>query len=150
MEFPKKFTVLGNLSVVFWIVLGSVGLWLYSPVYGWLFLVVALIATFGVLKFIGCLRPCYHCKKCTMGFGRISALFFGKRSLKDFKETYGMAPAIFFYALIGPFPAALLLISTVEAFTVLKITLLLCLLTISIYSGLTWRPSRELLSAGTP
>jgi hypothetical protein len=133
----------GNLAVILWIVLGSVAFWLYNQVAGWLFLIFALIAIYGVLKFLGCLRPCYHCKKCTFGLGRISALFFGKRSLKDPKESYGMASAVFFYTLLGPFPAVLLLISTVQELAVLKIAVLLFLLTISLYSALTWRPTRK-------
>jgi hypothetical protein len=144
MEFQKTFTVLGNLAVILWIVLGSMAFWLYNQVAGWLFLVAALIATYGGLKFLGCLRPCYHCKKCTFGLGRISALFFGKRSLKDPKESYGMASAVFFYALFGPFPAVFLLISTVQAFAVFKILVLLGLLTISLISVLSWRATREL------
>jgi len=135
---------LGNLAVILWIVLGSLAFWLYNQVAGWLFLVTALIATYGVLKFLGCLRPCYHCKKCTFGLGRIAALFFGKRSLKDPKESYGMASAVFFYALFGPFPAVFLLISTVQEFAVFKIVVLLGLLTISLYSGLSWRTTRKL------
>jgi len=143
MEFKKRFTVLGNLAVILWIGLGSLAFWLYNQVAGWLYLVAALIGTYGVLKFLGCMRPCYHCKKCTFGLGRISALFFGKRSLKDPKESYGLASAIFFYALFGPFPALFLFVSTVEAFAVLKITVLLCLMAISLYSGLTWRTPTE-------
>lgn len=135
---------MGNLVVIFWIALGSLAFWLYNQIAGWLFLVASLIATYGVLKLLGCLRPCYHCKKCTFGLGRISALFFGKRSLKDPKESYGMTSAVFFNALFGPFPAVFLLISTVQAFAVFKIMVLLCLLGISLYSGLTWRTTSKL------
>jgi hypothetical protein len=106
---------------------------------GIIFLLVALIGVYGILKFLGCLRPCYNCKKCTFGLGRLAALYFGKRSLKDYKETYGLAIAIFFYALIGPFPTALLLISAVQTLAISKIVVFVCLLMISIYSGLTWR-----------
>jgi hypothetical protein len=45
--------------------------------------------------------------------------------------------------LIGPFPAAVLLVSTVQAFTVLKVAVLVCLLTLSVYSALTWRPTHK-------
>ena len=75
--------------------------------------------------------------------GRLAALYFGKRSLKDYKETCGIATAIFFYALLGPFPAVFLLISTIQAFTVLKIVVLVGTLAISLYSGLTWRKTRK-------
>lgn len=134
----------GNLAVILWIVLGSVAFWLYNQVAGWLFLVVALIAIYGILKFLGCMRPCYQCKKCTFGLGRISALFFGKRSLKDPKQSYGIASAFFFYVLLGPFPAVFLLISTLQVFDVFKIVVLLCLLTISLCSALTWRPTHKM------
>ena len=119
-------------------------LWLYNQVAGWLFLFAMLIATYGVLKILGCMRPCYHCKKCTFGLGRIAALYFGKRSLKDYKETYGIVTAILFYGLLGPFPAAILLIIKVQAFEVINIVVLLNLLAISLYSALTWRAARKL------
>jgi hypothetical protein len=136
--------VFGNLAVLLWIIIDSIAFWLFNQVAGWLFLITALIGIYGILKFLGCLRPCYQCKKCTFGLGRISALFFGKRSLKDPKESYGMISAVFFYTLLGPFATAVLLISTIQTLTVLKIMVLLCVLTISLYSGLTWRPTRRL------
>jgi hypothetical protein len=82
-------------------------------------------------------------KNGTFGLGRIAALYFGKRSLKDYKHTYGIAIAIFFYALLGPFPAVFLLISTLQALDALKIVVLLALLTVSLWSALTWLPTRK-------
>ena len=133
----------GNLAVILWIILDSVAFWLYNQAAGWLFLIFALIAIYGVLKFLGCLRPRYHCKKCTYGMGRISALYFGKRSLKDYKQTYGLAPAIFFYALLGPVPAAVLLISTLQDFSMLKTAVLIFPFVVTLNSGLTWRPTNK-------
>jgi hypothetical protein len=116
---------------------------LYNLAAGVVFLLVALIAVYGVLKFLGCLRPCYNCKKCTFGMGRLAALYFGKRSLKDYAKTYRLPVAMFYYILIGPFPAAVLLISVVQAFTLLKAAILIFLLALSVYSGLTWLPIRK-------
>lgn len=143
IEFPKPLAVFGNLAVAVWIALDSIAFWLFDPIAGIVFLLAALIAVYGVLKFLGCMRPCYNCKKCTFGMGRIAALFFGKRSLKDYKETYGLPTAIFFYVLLGPFPAAFLIVSLVQAFEVAKIVVLVCLVIFSLYSGLTWRPSHK-------
>ena len=144
IDFPKTFTILGNLALALWIALDTAAFVFFSVAAGVVFLLVALIAVYGVLKFLGCLRPCYNCKKCTFGLGRLSALYFGKRSLKDYKYNYRLGTAIFFYALIGPFPAAILLASTVQVFTVVKIGVFLCLLMISIFSALTWRTTRKL------
>jgi hypothetical protein len=109
-------------------------------------LIVLLIAIYGILKFLGCLRPCYNCKKCTYGMGRLAALYFGKRDLKDYKQTYHLPVAIFYYALLGPFPAAILLASDVEAFSLAKTAVLLCLLAFSAFSASTWRATTGSLS----
>ena len=71
--------------------------------------------------------------------GRLAALYFGKRSLKDYKYNYHLPTAIFFYILLGPFPAAILLISTLQSFTILKAAVLIVLLALSVYSASTWR-----------
>jgi hypothetical protein len=115
------------------------GFWLINWAYGVIFLLAALIGIYGILKFLGCLRPCYNCKKCTFGLGRLAALYFGKRSLKDYKYTYRLPVAIFFYIFLGPFPVVVLLVSTVQAFIVLKALVLAVLLVLSVYSALTWR-----------
>jgi hypothetical protein len=139
IEFPKILVILGNIALAVWIALDVAGLVLVNWVAAVVYLFAALIAVYGVLKFLGCLRPCYNCKKCTFGMGRLAALYFGKRSLKDYKYNYHLPVALFYYVFIGPFPAAILLVSTVQAFTILKAGFLVVLLLISVYSALTWR-----------
>lgn len=143
IEFPKNLVITGNFALAVWIVLDTIGLLLYNLAAGVVFILVALIGIYGVLKFLGCLRPCYNCKKCTFGMGRLAALYFGKRSLKDYKKTYHLPVAIFYYILLGPFPAALLLVSTIQAFTILKVAVLVTLLVITVYSASTWRPNSK-------
>ena len=142
IEFPKTFTIIGNITLATWIALDTVAFLLFDLVAGIVFLLVTLIAIYRVLKFLGCLRPCYNCKKCTFGMGRLAALYFGKRSLKDYKHTYHLPAAIFFYAFIGPFPAAFSLFSTFQVFTILKATVSIVLLLLAIYSGLTWQAKK--------
>jgi hypothetical protein len=139
IEFPKKLVIVGNFAVALWILLDIIGALLFNIIAGAVFPLVAVIGIYGILKFLGCLRPCYNCKKCTFGMGRIAVLYFGKRSLKDYTKTYGFSVAIFFYILLGPFPTAVLLFSTVQSFTILKAAVFATLLLISVYSALTWR-----------
>jgi hypothetical protein len=134
---------LGNVAVAVWIALDTAAFWLINLGAAVAFLLVALIAVYGVLKFLGCMRPCYNCRKCTFGMGRIAALYFGKRSLKDYKQTYHLPTALFFYAFLGPFPAAVLLAATVQGFAVLNVGVLVCLLAFSIVSASTWLPARK-------
>ncbi len=145
IEFPENLTIIGNLALAFWIALDTLAFLLYDLVVGVVFLLAALIAVYGVLKFLGCLRPCYNCKKCTFGLGRLAALYFGKRSLKDYQYNYKLPTAIFFYLLIGPFPIVFALFSFIQDFTVLKGAVFVCLLLFTVYSGLTWRMNKPKL-----
>ena len=70
-------------------------------------------------------------------------MYFGKRSLKDYKHNYGLGVAVFFSALIGPFPAVFSLFYMVQAFSIPKIAVTLILLVLSVYSALTWRLRRS-------
>jgi hypothetical protein len=140
--FPEKLVILGNLALFAWIVLDSVAFLLYDTTAGIVFFIVALIAIYGVLHFIGCLRPCYNCIKCTHGMGRLAALYFGKRIFKDYKYSYKLPTAIFFTLYIGAFPAAFALYSAIQDFTVTKAAVFVILLAITIFSGLTWRTKK--------
>jgi hypothetical protein len=141
--FPEKLVVLGNLALFVWIILDAVAFFLYNLTDGVVFLVVALIAVYGVLHFIGCLRPCYNCIKCTHGMGRLAALYFGKRILKDYKYSYKLPTAIFFTLLVGAFPAAFALYSALQDVSFIKSAVFGVLLVFTIFSGLTWRTKKR-------
>jgi hypothetical protein len=140
--FPKKLVLLGNLALAVWIVLDSVPFLLFDITIGVVFLVAVLISVYGVLHILGCLRPCYNCIKCTHGMGRLAALYFGKRSFKDYKYSYHLPTAIFFSLLIGAFPAVFALFSMLQNFTIVKAAVFVILLGLTIYSGLTWRTTK--------
>ena len=72
--FPEKLVLFGNLALFLWIVLDTVAFLLYDITAGIAFFIVTLIAIYGVLHFIGCLRPCYNCIKCTHGMGRLGGI----------------------------------------------------------------------------
>jgi hypothetical protein len=141
--FPKNLVLLGNIALFVWIVLDTVAFLLFDVVVGVVFLMVALIAIYGVLHLIGCLRPCYNCIKCTHGMGRLAALYFGKRILKDYKYSYKLPTAIFFSLFIGAFPAVFALFSALQSFTIVKAAVFLVLVALTVFSGLTWRPIKK-------
>ena len=137
--FPENLVIFGNLALFLWIVFDTVAFLLFDITAGIVFFVVTLIAIYGVLHFIGCLRPCYNCIKCTHGMGRLAALYIGKRIFKDYKYSYKLPTAIFFSIYIGAFPVAFALYSAVIDFTVIKAAVFVVLLAFTIFSGLTWR-----------
>jgi len=141
--FPKNLVLLGNIALAVWIVLDTVAFLLFDLRVGVVFLVVALIAVYGILHIIGCLRPCYNCIKCTHGMGRMAALYFGKPILKDYKYSYKLPTAIFFSLFIGAFPAVFALFSVLQSFTIIKAVVFVILLALTVYSGLTWRTTKR-------
>jgi hypothetical protein len=141
--FPKKLILFGNVGLAIWIVLDAVAFLLFNITVGVVFFLVALVAVYGVLNILGCLRPCYNCIKCTHGMGRLAALYFGKSIFKDYKYNYKLPTAIFFSLLIGAFPTAFALFSMLQNFTTIKTALFLVLLSLTIYSCLTWRTTKR-------
>ena len=141
--FPENLVLFGNIGLAMWIAFDTVAFLLYDITVGVVFFIVVLIAIYGVLHILGCLRPCYNCIKCTHGMGRLAALYFGKRIFKDYKYSYKLPTAIFFSLLIGAFPAAFALFSMLQNFTVIKAAIFLVLLALTIYSGLTWRTTKK-------
>jgi hypothetical protein len=141
--FPEKLVLLGNLALFVWIVLDAAAFLLFNITDGIVFFVVTLVLIYGLLHFLGCLRPCYNCIKCTHGMGRLAALYFGKRIFKDYKYSYKLPTAILFTLYIGAFPATFALYSAVIDFTVIKAAVFVGLLSFTIYSGLTWRTKKR-------
>jgi hypothetical protein len=141
--FPEKLVIYGNLALFLWIVLDTAAFLLYDIMAGIVFFVGTLIAIYGVLHILGCLRPCYNCIKCTHGMGRLAALYFGRRIFKDYKYSYKLPTAIFFMLFIGAFPAAFAIYSTIIDFAVVKTALAAVLLALTIFSASTWRTKKR-------
>jgi hypothetical protein len=137
--FPEKLVLYGNFALFIWILLDTAAFLLFNITSGIAFLIVTLIAVYGVLHLLGCLRPCYNCIKCTHGMGRLAALYFGKRIFKDYKYSYKLPTAIFFTLYIGAFPAAFAFYSALADFTVVKAAVFVVLLAFTVFSSLTWR-----------
>jgi len=137
LELTRQLNILGNLGLLAWMFLAFLGVLLYSQIYGWLYLIVEAAVVYGILRRLGC-RNCYRCKVCTIGFGRLAGAFFGKGFIK--KESVGNRIGLiaFVYFLSLPLPAALLVLSMTQAFSVLKVLVLVCLLAIVAYSLTTW------------
>lgn len=140
--FPGRLVLLGNLALFVWIVLDAAAFLLYDFTDGVAFFILTLILIYGVLHFLGCLRPCYNCIKCTHGMGRLAALYFGRRIFKDYKYNYKLPTAIFFTLYVGAFPAVFALYSTLTGFSLVKAAVLVVLLGLTLFSATTWRTKK--------
>jgi hypothetical protein len=134
-EYSKSLLILGNLGIALWIVISAVACWFFNPILGWLFLVSAFVLVFAILRRLGC-SSCYYCKSCTMGFGKLSDLFFGRGYMAGIKSSAGLK-VVFVYGLLGLIPIGFLAVSIMQEFTAPKIVVLVFLLVLLIYSGVS-------------
>ena len=134
-EYSKCSIILGNLLMLLWIALGTIGCYFFRPLVAWLYLAFAIIMVFVVLRKMVCTNCYYYDKWCCMGWGKLSALFFKKGEIENFPKSIGIKIAPLFYGLLTLIPLVLIVISIIKEFTVPKLVVLFLLLFVSFYSG---------------
>ena len=135
--YSKTLLTVGNLAIVLWILLGAVACWFFNPLLGLFFPISAIALIFAILRRLGC-SSCYYCKTCTMGFGKLSDLFFGSGYMTGVKSSLTLK-IIFVYILLGVIPIAFLTVSIIQDFAATKIAVL-ALLLVLLFSSVSRRP----------
>lgn len=133
--YPKAVIILGNFMMLLWIALGTIACWFLSPLAAWIYLPSAIIMIFIVLRKLVCPDCYYYGKWCSLGWGKLSALFFKKGNVEKFAIGVGLKLAPLTYGLLTLVPLILIVISLFLGFSLFKITILVLLLLISFYSG---------------
>ena len=77
---------------------------------------------------------CYYCVSCTKGFAKLSKLFLGGNSIPGISRGSTLGMAIFIYVLLSIIPGTVIVSSMFQEFTLLKLSLLVCLLSVSTYN----------------
>jgi hypothetical protein len=131
-------TILGNLGILLWMILGTVAVWFFSPLYAWIFLFFAFITIFAVIRRSLC-KTCAYCKKCTMGSHKLSELVFGKAELGGLSANSLLSRLVVTYTLLTVVPVTFLVLSISQEYIVLKLVVLAALLLFSLFSVLTKR-----------
>jgi len=143
--YSKSLLVLGNLGIALWIVVSSIACWFFNPLLGWLFLILALVLIFAILRRLGC-SSCYYCKSCTMGFGKLADLFFGSGRMAGVNSSRGYK-VFFAYGLLGLVPLVFLVVSITRELAATKIAVLMILLVLLLYSGIRRKPKQQKTTA---
>src|SRR4030042_2414480 len=134
-KFPKSQIVLGNLLMLLWISLGTAACWFLYPIAAWIYLTIALLMVFIVLRWV-VFRNCYYYGKwCPIGWGKLSALLFKQGSIEKFSKSPGVKLAPITYGMLSLIPLILVITAMVKDFTVPKLVVLILLLLISGYSA---------------
>ena len=131
-------TVLGNLGILLWMILGTFAVWLYNPLYAWIFLFFTFIMLFAVIRRSLC-KTCAYCKKCTMGSHKLPELVFGKAELGGLSTNSLLSRLAVIYIFLTILPVTFLAVSIGQENIVLKLLVLAALLLISIFSISTKR-----------
>jgi hypothetical protein len=133
----RKLLVLGNLALLGWLFIAFFGVFFYTVLYSFLFLIIEFALVYGVLRRLGC-SNCYQCKTCTSGFGRLAGVFFGTGFVKKASVGNRVGFVGFMYFLLFPLPVALLVLSFEQSFAILKVLVLVLLLAVATFSLSSW------------
>ncbi|UCB42337.1 MAG: hypothetical protein JSV77_07685 [Dehalococcoidales bacterium] len=134
-NYPKRTVVLANLAMITWVALGTISCWFLVPLAAWIYLPVAVVMVWVVLRRLVCIDCYYYGKWCGTGWGKLSAVFFKQGSLECFATGIGVKLAPITYGLLSLIPLVLVIIALIQAVTVAKIVVLMLLLLMSVYSG---------------
>lgn len=134
-EFPVSDVILGNLMMILQIALGTIAGWFVYPIAALIYLVTAVSMVYIVLRWMVCTHCYYYGKRCALGWGKLSALFFKKKNITQFSTCTGIKIAPFFYPLLAIIPLIFATVALIQELTPMRIAILTLLLFISIYSG---------------
>ncbi len=133
IETTKSRLLSGNLLVAIWIIVGTVGCWLVTPLFGWLFLGFSSFSILIIIRRLLC-NSCYYCKSCTKGFAKLSILFLGANRIPGLSKGSILGMTATVYVILTVLPGSLLTNSVLQEFTLLKFIALSCLVAITLYA----------------
>jgi len=119
VEATKSLLASGILLITVWVALGVAACWLINLYLGVFFLFFSVFVVLVVLRRQLC-SSCYYCKSCTKGFAKLSLVFLGANHIPGIGKwsVYGMSTTV--YIILTVIPAALLVNSMLEQFTLIK------------------------------
>ena len=134
-EYPIGTVIAGNVVMLAWIAIGTVCCYFFNKIAAWMYLGVALLLVYVVLRRLVCVNCCYYGKRCSAGWGKLSAAMFKQGRIEDFNDSMGttLAPAV--YGLLTLLPLVLGTIAAVQHFSAIKPAFLAALLLLGVYSG---------------
>lgn len=134
-RYPKAIIFWGNFLIILWILLGTIACRFFCPLIALIYLLFAVAMIGFVLRKLLCTNCYYYKRRCSLGWGKLSALFFKGGSIEKFNAGYGQKLASLTYGLLTVIPVIFMGISISQEFVIFKAIILILLLVVSIYSG---------------
>ncbi|MHB8894369.1 MAG: hypothetical protein ACYC99_04210 [Candidatus Geothermincolia bacterium] len=124
-----------NLAMVLWIALGTDACYFFSHIVAWVYLGIAVLLVFVVLRKLVCTNCYYYGKRCATGWGKLASMMFKRGDIERFNDSIGVTLAPVIYGLLTVVPLVLGTIATVMHFSWLKVLVLAGLALVGFYSG---------------
>jgi hypothetical protein len=134
-EYPLSQAVLGNILMIAWFVLGTIIIWFVHWLLAVLYFIFAFAMVYVVLKKIVCTNCYYYGKRCSLAWGKLSALLFKEGRLDLFQNSIGLKIAPPTYGILMIIPLILGAFSLYHDGTLIKALLFLAFLMIAMYSA---------------
>jgi len=131
--YSKTDILIGNFFMVLWIVLGTIACFFLNSTIALIYLLFAIAMVYVVLRKMVCTHCYYYDKWCSMGWGKLSSLFF-KKEEESFDNCTGIKIAPIVYGFLTLVPIVCLVVSLLS-FSYEKVLVLVLLLAVSMYSG---------------
>ena len=133
IEATKSLLLFGTLTLVVWMAIGALSIWLIYPLLGWLFVGFSVFVMFIIIRRLLC-NSCYYCKSCTKGFAKLSKLTLGSNHIPGISKgsTEGMAATM--YVILTGIPVIMLVNSLINSFDLVKIVLLSTIVGLTTYT----------------
>lgn len=134
-EYPAGEVIVGNVLMLLWIGAGTLAVYLLWPIIAWIFLGFSLLTIYVVLRKLVCTNCYYYGKRCSSGWGKLTAVMFSQGSIERFPEGMGLKIAPFIYGSLTVVPVAVLVFLMLKDFSWIQLLLLLFILGFGFYSG---------------
>ena len=123
----------GSFIIAIWVAIGFIAVWVVNTIFGWLFLGFSAFIILIVMRRQMC-GSCYYCASCTMGFAKLLKLFLGGSRIPGIGRGSTLGMVVFVHLLLSVIPGLILISSIFQEFNLFKLSLLICLLSISTYN----------------
>jgi len=130
----KKSSILkAQLLALIWILVGTVGIYLINPLYGWLYLAFAALSVYIIARRFMC-SSCYYCKSCTKGVAKLSIMLLGGINIPGLGKGTVVGLNVFLYVALTVIPGALLALALLQTYNAEYVAVLVALLAITAVS----------------
>jgi hypothetical protein len=140
-RYPMSRVIFGNIIMILWIVVGTIAVWFFSPVVATVYLIVAVMTVYFILRKLVCTNCYYYDKWCSFGWGKLAAALFKRGKIEEFSESIGVRLAPIVYGLLTVFLLIVVLVVLIGEFDFYKLAVLGILLFFAVYSGSVSRRS---------